>query len=141
MNIDVLRARTVKWPVSAYAPEGVADLLTRSRQLFIDGYFPYENFLDAGIRSIQAVEAALRSRYNAAEKTGFAKLIDRAHADGLVDDHTQDILHTGRRIHNDNVHATQQFLWPPAIAANVIRTSHILAARLFESPSEDSEGP
>lgn len=131
MTIEVLRARTEKWPVSPSTPEGVAALLERSRRMFVDGYYTYENFMDAATRSIQAVEAALRICFAAGEKVQFAKLIDRARNEGLVDERTHDILHTGRKLRNGQVHATAQYLWAPAMAAAAIRTSHILVVELF----------
>lgn len=99
MTVEVLRTRTEKWPVSRRTPESVAAQLARSRQLFVDGYYTYENFIDAATRSLQAVEA-LRVRFGAGSKTSFARLIDRAHAEGLVDDYTHEILHTGRELRN-----------------------------------------
>jgi hypothetical protein len=132
MTVDVLRARTEKWPVSGNTPEGVAALLARARQMFVDGYYTYENFMDAATRSIQAVEAALRIKLETSQTTPFKKLIDGARHEGLVDDYVQDILHTGREIRNNHVHATQQYLWVPAMAAAAIRTSHILVAKIFD---------
>lgn len=131
MTVEVLRARAEKWPVSPHSPENVAVQLERSRQLFVDGYFTYENFFDAATRSLQAVEAALRVRFDAGSKVSFAKLIDRAKAEGLVDDYTHDILHTGRELRNRQVHAITLAVFNPAIAASVIATSHKLVAELF----------
>ena len=131
MTVEVLRARAEKWPVSPHSPENVAVQLGRSRQLFVDGYFTYENFFDAATRSLQAVEAALRVRFDAGSKVSFAKLIDRAKAEGLVDDYTHDILHTGRELRNMQVHAITLAVFNPAIAASVIATSHKLVAELF----------
>jgi hypothetical protein len=131
MTVEVLQARTEKWPLSEHTPEGVAALLARSRQMFVDGYYTYEDFFDAATRSIQAVEAALRTRYEADETVTFYKLIERAAADGLVDEYTQDILHTGRKLRNRQIHATQTQVLPPVMAANVIRASHLLVAGLF----------
>lgn len=95
---------------------------------------PFENFFDAAIRSLQAVEAALRVRFDAGEKTPFARLIDRAKAEGLVDDYAHDILHTGRRLRNSQIHATTLSVFNPAAAARVIASSHKLVAELFEAP-------
>jgi hypothetical protein len=136
MTVDVLRARTETWPLSERTPGDVAAILARSRQMFVDGYYTYENFFDAATRSLQAVEAALRIRFNATKKDNFFKLIERARADGLVDEYVQDILHTGRKLRNDQIHATDVQLWPPVLAANVIHASHRLVADLFAS-SED----
>ena len=83
---EVLRGRTEKWPRSECTPEGVAAILARSRQMFIDGYYTYENFMDAATRSLQAVEAALRVHFDAGEAGSFARLIKRAKSEGLVDD-------------------------------------------------------
>lgn len=68
MTVAVLRARTDKWPLSPNTPEGVAVLLARSRQMFVDGYYTFENFMDAATRSLQAAEAALRVRFDAGPK-------------------------------------------------------------------------
>ena len=54
MTVEVLRARTEKWQRSPLAPGGVTAQLARSRQMFIDGYYTYENFIDATTRSLQA---------------------------------------------------------------------------------------
>lgn len=78
MSVEVLRARTEKWPLSPHTPDGVAAQLGRARQMFIDGYYTYENFIDAATRSLQAVEAALRVRLEAESKISFAQLIDQA---------------------------------------------------------------
>jgi len=131
MTIEVLQARTEKWPLSEHTPEGVASLLSRSRQMFVDGCFSYESFFDAATRSIQAVEAALRVRFDADMKVSFSKLIDRARAEGLVDDDAQAILHAGRELRNRHIHATEQKVFPPAVAANIILASHLLVAELF----------
>jgi len=123
MTVDVLRARTQKWPVSPLTPESVASQLARSRQIFIDGYYTYENFIDATTRALQAVEAALRVRFDAGTKVSFASLIDRAKAEGLATDRTHDILHTGRRLRNNHVHATTLARLNLVIAAELISTS------------------
>ena len=141
MTVAVLQARTERWPVSAQTPDGVAALLARSRQLFVDGYYTYENFLDAATRSLQAVEAALRVRFDAGEKIPFARLIDRARADNVVDEQIHDLLHTGRRLRNDQVHATGMSYFNPAIAARVIGTSHKLVAELFERDAKTQAEP
>jgi len=131
MTVEVLRARTDKWPRSPNTPANVAAHLARSRQMFVDGYYTYENFIDAATRSLQAVEAALRVRMDAGTKVSFAQLIDRAKSEGMVDDHAHDILHTGRRLRNSQIHATTSAVFNPAIAATVIATSHKLVAELF----------
>lgn len=132
MTVEVLRARTEKWSCSPKTPENVAAQLTRSRQLFVDGYYTYENFTDAATRSLQAVEAALRVRFDANGKVPFAKLIDRAKEEGLVDDYVHDILHSGRKLRNREIHATTLAVLNPASAAYVIGASHKLVAEIFE---------
>jgi len=131
MTVEVLRARTKKWPVSPSTPGNVATQLARSRQLFVDGYYTYENFCDAVTRSLQAVEVALRVRFDAGSKVSFARLINRAKAEGLVNDNTHDFLHTGRELRNRQIHATTLPGFTPAIAARTIATSHQLIAELF----------
>jgi hypothetical protein len=139
MTVEALQTRTEKWPRSPRAPDGVAALLGRSRQLFVDGCYTYENFLDAATRGLQAVEAALRVRLDAGERVPFAKLIDRALADGLIDEQVHDVLQGGRRLCNDQVHATELSYFNPAIAAMVIGASHRLVAELFEPDVNTAE--
>jgi transposase len=62
MTVEVLRARTEKWPRSPKTPENVATQLARSRQLFVDGYYTYENFTDAVGFPSQRGEILLRER-------------------------------------------------------------------------------
>ncbi len=131
MTVEVLQARTGKWPVSPRTPDGVAAQLARSRRMFVGGYYTYENFIDAAIRSLQAVEAALRVRLKAGSKTSFARLIDRAKSDGLIDDYAEDILHIGRRLRNSHIHATTSAVYNPAITAGIIATSNKLVTELF----------
>jgi hypothetical protein len=68
MTVEVLGARTQKWPRSPHTPDGVAAHLSRARQMFIDGYYTYENFIDGATRSLQAVEAGFRVRLEAGSK-------------------------------------------------------------------------
>lgn len=98
MTVEVLRARTEKWARSPGTPDGVAVLLARSRQMFVDGYYTFENFMDAATRSLQAAEAALRVYFDAGGKVTFVALIDRARADGLVDERTHEIFHLGPQV-------------------------------------------
>jgi hypothetical protein len=131
MSVKVLRSRTEKWPQSSSTPDGVAAQLARARQMFIDGYYTYENFIDAATRSLQAVESALRVRLDAGAKTSFAQLIDQARNKGLIDDNGHDILSSGRILRNQQIHATTTAVYNPAIAARIIATSHALIAELF----------
>lgn len=132
MTVEVLRGRTEKWPRSPKTPEGVAALLARSRQMFVDGYYTYENFTDAATRSLQAVEAALRVHFDGSSKASFANLIDRAKADGVIDDYAHEMLHTGRKLRNIHIHETAPSVYNPASAAGVMATAHKLVAEIFE---------
>lgn len=133
MSVEVLRARTEKWPLSEHTPAGVAAVLARSRQMFVDGYYTYDNFMDSATRSLQAVEAALRVRLNAEKKVPFAQLIDQARVSGLLSDDAHEVLHLGRRYRNDQIHATELPALNPAMAAGMIGASHKLVAQLFEA--------
>jgi hypothetical protein len=140
MTVEILRARTEKWPRSPHTPDGVAAQLGRARQMFIDGYYTYENFIDAATRSLQAVEAALRVRLGAGTRISLAQLIDQAKKQGLIDDSAHDILHTGRILRNQQIHATTTPVYNPAIAAIIIGTSHKLVAELFETTAVAEDG-
>jgi len=131
MTVEVLRGRTEKWPLSEKTPGDVASHLSRSRQMFVDGYYTYENFTDAATRSLQAVEAALRVRFDAGNKVSFHALITRAHDEHLVKEEAYEILNAGRRLRNEQIHATTPAVYNPASAVMVIRTSHQLVAEIF----------
>jgi hypothetical protein len=133
MSIEALRARTEKWPVSERTPADVLALLARARQMFVDGYYTYENFMDAATKSLQAVEAAFRVRLDAGPQPTFERLIDQAKMRGLVGDDAHEILHVGRRLRNIQIHATAMSVITPAMAAGMIGTSHKLVAELFEA--------
>lgn len=133
MSPEVLHARTEKWPLSENTPAGVADMLARSREMFVDGYYTYGNFIDAATRSLHAVEAALRVRLNRGGKDTLAQLIDRAKREGLVSDEAHEVLHAGRAFRNSETHATVMSVFNPAIAAGMIATSHKLVAELFDA--------
>jgi hypothetical protein len=70
--------------------------------MFVEGYYTYENFMDAATWSLQAVEAALRVR-----------------------------LEAGRYLRNSQIHATNLPAFPPVMAAQMIATSHKLVAEIF----------
>jgi hypothetical protein len=131
MTIQVLQARTEKWPVSLQTPDGVATLLARSRQMFVDGYYTYENFMDAATRSLQAVEAALRVRLDAGNKASFDALIKRARKEHLLSEEACEVLDVGRYLRNKQIHATNLPAFPPVMAAQMIATSHKLVAEIF----------
>jgi hypothetical protein len=59
MSVEALRARAEKWPCRSGTPAEVAALLARSRQMFVDGYYTYENFIDAATTLVLAREAPL----------------------------------------------------------------------------------
>ena len=108
--------------------------------MFVEGYYTYENFIDAVTRSLQAVEAALRVHLDAGQAKFFA-LIERAYETGLVGDEAKEILHIGRKIRNTQIHATTMQVWSPVMAANSIRTSHQLVAELFTNTDDDLASP
>jgi hypothetical protein len=105
MTYAVLEASAAKWPVSPQTPDDIASLLARSRQMFTDGYYTYESFADAAAKSLLAIEAALRIRLGRSSGS-FSVLIGRARATGLVSDYAHDVLHAGRNLRNNQVHAT-----------------------------------
>lgn len=106
MTVKVLRARTEKWQVSARNPAGVGDLPARSRQMFVDCYHTYENFMDAATRKSAGCGSGLASTTQRREERAFDRLIQQAKECGLVGDAAQDVLHAGRKFRNSQIHAT-----------------------------------
>jgi hypothetical protein len=99
--------------------------------MFVDGYYTYENFMDAATRSLQAVEAALRVRLDAGTRPSFNALIKRARNEHLADEETYEVLDAGRYLRNSQIHATNLPAFPPVMAAQMIATSHKLVAEIF----------
>jgi hypothetical protein len=126
------------WTVTAATPAGPASLLKTARDMFALGYYSYELVASANAWSLFGVEAALKIRFNATEKTNFQKLIRLAREVGLLDDALAEHLDTGRKLRNNFVHAGQQGVWTLGMAGKVIGASFELVAHLY--PDEESVG-
>ncbi|MBK7623004.1 MAG: hypothetical protein IPJ14_10165 [Kineosporiaceae bacterium] len=81
--------------------------------------------------SLFGVEAALKLRLSAPEKTPFAKLIREAKESALVSEHLADLLDTGREIRNRFVHQGMQTTWTLGMAGQIIGTSFQIVAELY----------
>jgi hypothetical protein len=95
------------------------------------GFYSYELVACSHAWSIFAVEAALKLRLGADEKTQFSRLVKRAREQGLVSDHLADILSTGRRLRNKFVHRGEQPTWSFGMAAQVIGASFKIVTELY----------
>ena len=94
----------------------------------------------ASVRSLLAVEAALRERYDAT-RTPLQRLLARARTDGLIDEEWAERLDAGRRLRNSLAHSRVQAAWTPGMAAGVIRVNHEAVARLFLEPHRHRPDP
>lgn len=131
MTYRRLRAAADDWLITEATPDGPARLLKAARDMFALGFYSYELVAGSNAWSIFAVEAALKLRLGADEKTPFRKLIEQAQERDLVDDHLADILDTGRDLRNRFVHEGKQPNWTFGMAAEVIGASFKIVAELY----------
>lgn len=130
MTPERFAAPTESWQTTDATPPGVADLLELSRRLYSHGCFVYDFVTVAAHYSLIALEAALSLRLNRSDS--FAKLIKRAHAEGVIGyDETERLDKAARHLRNDFSHAKQQAIWTPAMASGVIASVHSSIANLF----------
>ncbi len=131
------RTRSVAddWVITAATPEGPATLLKASRDMFALGFYSYELVACSNAWSLFAVEAALKLRLEAPQKTPFGRLIKDAKDAGLIGEHLADILDTGRDLRNRFVHEGKQPTWTLGMAGSVIGTSFKIVAELYPDKS------
>jgi hypothetical protein len=135
MTYRRLRAVVDDWHITASTPEGPARLLKAAADMFALGFYSYELVACSNSWSIFAVEAALKLRLNAEQKTPFGVLIKKAMKEHLVSEYLADILETGRRLRNDFVHEGIQPAWTFGMASNVLRSSFKIVAELYPDES------
>lgn len=124
-----LEEQASSWSTSADVPEGIAELLRVSRQLFVHGFFVYEFITIGAMWSLLAVEGALRLRLDS--EATFAARIRRARELGYIAEETAAQVDAGRELRNEFAHPTTQIVWTLGMAAPVIAASHKLVADLF----------
>lgn len=121
---------TETWQITTTTPTGVAELLLLSRRLCSHGCFVYDFVTVAAHYALIALEAALSERLNRSDS--FARLIERAQRDAVIDAQEADMLDkAARHLRNDFSHAKRQVVWTPAMSASVIASIHLSVARLF----------
>jgi hypothetical protein len=141
MTYRRLRAAADDWHITGSTPEGPARLLKAAADMFALGFYSYDLVACSNSWSIFAVEAALKLRLNADEKTPFAKLVKLALEEGLVSAYLADILDTGRDLRNRFVHEGKQPNWTFGMAHRVIGSSFKIVAELYPDDSGGSEQP
>lgn len=132
-GFHALERIAASWPITAATPEGPAALLKTSRETFAYGYYAYALLAVSGTWSIFAIEAALRARFNADEKTSLSRLVKRAEQEGLMppEGWHDERLDAGRQLRNRTVHGGRQEVWTPGMAERIVRASHEAVAALF----------
>ncbi len=134
---DLVRL-TEKWPTTAATPPGVAELLSTARAVFALAWFHYELVVVACMRSLLAVEAALRVRLAAdpgqdrrKHEPSFSQLVRRGRQEGLLTSEWPDRLDAAREMRNRLAHAQEQQTWSVGIAAPIAAAAHELIAVLY----------
>lgn len=130
MTPDRFAVPTATWQTTSATPPGVAELLLLSRRLYSHGCFVYDFVTVAAHYALIALEAALSERLNRTDS--FAKLIERAQRDAVIDAEEAEMLDkAARHLRNDFAHAKRQAVWTPAMASSVIGSIHVSVAQLF----------
>jgi hypothetical protein len=136
-----LRRQAGAWPTTEATPDGPADMLSTSRDLYAQSYYAYTLMAVGCTWSVFAVEAALRIKLGAERKTPFRTLVKQAEQQELLPrpgwDYEQ--LDAGREFRNRVVHGNQHVVLPPVLARNIIGGAHQAGAVLF--PDQDSTRP
>jgi hypothetical protein len=133
-----LRRQTESRPTTAATPEGPADMLSTSRDLYAHGYYAYALLAVGCTWSILAVEASLRMKLDASEKTPFAVLVKQAEQQSLLPRPGWDNerLDAARQYRNRIVHGNQHGVLTPAAARGIISASHDAVAAIFPNHEE-----
>jgi hypothetical protein len=126
------------WPTTEATPDGPADMLRTSRDLYAQSYYAYALMAVGCAWSVFAVEAALRIKLGAGRKISFGTLIKQAEQQSLLPrpgwDYEQ--LDAGREFRNRVVHGSQHGVLPLVVTRNIIGGAHQAVAALF--PDQDS---
>ena len=136
-----LRRQAGAWPTTEATPDGPADMLSTSRDLYAHSYYAYALMAVGCTWSVFAVEAALRIKLGADRKTPFGTLVKQAEQQDLLPrpgwDYKQ--LDASREFRNRVVHGNQHGVLPPVVTRNIIGGAHQAVAALF--PDQDSTRP
>jgi len=126
-----MRKAADEWVITDSTPDGPACLLKAAKDMFALGFYSYELVACSCAWSITAVEAALKLRVNAPQKSSFDRLIKLAVEQNLVSAHLADILDTGRQIRNKFIHEGKQPVWTLGMAGNAIGSSFQIVGQLY----------
>lgn len=135
VRYEDLHRRAARCATTEATPVGVATMLLTARETFALALYHYELFVVASAWSLLAVEAALRDKYSATDRTTLKRLIDRAHEEGLFDEAWVDRLQAGRQLRNDLMHQKASSAFSPAMAISIIEASHDAIGVLYSATS------
>ena len=130
-----LAAHAATWRVSDSVPDGVADVLRVSRDLFIHSYFVYEFVLTAVIWGLLALEAGLRDCLDAESRESLHDLIVRAEGQGLFTAEEAAALDAGRQLRNRIVHGHLLPTFAPGVGAQMLQATHDAISDLYDRAS------
>jgi hypothetical protein len=129
------------WRTTDSTPDGVAELLRTSRELFIHSWWVYEFAAVAVAWSLLGIERAFRTRLRAGETVSFAELIKRAQQHGLLTDAQADRLDAGRQLRNRFAHPNGQSVFSYGMSAPMLEIAHGVVADLFPGGTTGDEVP
>jgi hypothetical protein len=129
-DYPALQASADEWPVGQAVPDGIAEVLRVSRELFVYSYFVYDFLLTAVIWGLLALEASLRVCLEVGDDESLKRLIQRAHANGLITEAEADVLDATRKLRNSIVHGRLLPAFTPGAAEGMLRGTHEAIADL-----------
>jgi hypothetical protein len=119
-------------------PSDVNGLLELSHKLLRTSVIHYEFAALAVEKSLQALERALRLRFDVSDRVAFKDLISRAGRAGLVSAADQDVMDTARQLRNMFAHPATSPALPLVMVVGMLENSHRLIAGLFPSEAADA---
>jgi len=134
MSYAALASVPDQWATTESTPTGVADLLHTTRATFALSWFHYELLVVSVAWSLLAVEAALRDRLSADDKSPLKALLTLAGKHLLLSPEDIDRLEAGRVLRNRLTHARNQQAWSVGLAAPVVAASHHAVTLIYPDP-------
>lgn len=128
------------WPTGGReVPEGIANMLRVSRELFVHSYFVYEFSVVAVTWSLIAIEAALRDCLGAAaDRAGLTGLVGKAQGRGWLTVNEAERLRAGAQLRNRLAHADGQVNFTVGMAAPMLEAAHSAVRELYLRSSPNS---
>jgi len=130
MSVEVLEELTLDWATIVTDVEsfGGTELLDKARSLVVQSWFDYELLVTACLSALQAVEATFRQVLfpDAAPRTSFRSLVDRAEREGIFSPEKTGILRAGVELRNSLSHPAGRVAFSLGMTDSMLQVAHLV---------------